>query len=117
MPGLKSLAQQKASSTANASASQASQLSQLFVMLQTPEEVVRNSQLVTVPNALQAALAKLAGAAVNGTRVTLPAVMQAELTSYLKQAVNGSRDVLVPAGSTGVVFSPQVLAAIQAGGA
>jgi hypothetical protein len=107
MPGLANL---------KPAASAADQMSALFSMLQTPEEVVRNSELVTLPGALQASLARLAAGAVAATKaVPLPADMQAELTKVLRSAGgSGTRDILVPAGSTGMVFSPQIQALVRA---
>jgi hypothetical protein len=112
MPGLRSVA---ANATSAASAA-AAQMAQLLGLLQTPEQVVANSELLTVPAALQAALAKLAAAAqaLGGARIALPAAVQAELMQYLRLAGGAGKDVLVPAGSTGVVFSPDLLASIKA---
>jgi hypothetical protein len=92
-----------------------SQMSQLFSMLQTPEEVVKNSELVRVPNKLQATLAKLGAAAMAGAKVALPDDVKRELVQYLKAAGSGTHDILVPAGSTGMVFSPQIQAMIKSG--
>ncbi|GBF88937.1 hypothetical protein Rsub_01436 [Raphidocelis subcapitata] len=105
MPGLRSI-------RPNATA----QMSALFDMLQTPEEVVRNSELVTVPTPLQATLARLAASAMAGAKVVLPEEVQGQLLDYLRRAGSGTHDILVPAGSTGMVFSPAVQALIKGGG-
>ncbi|KIY98330.1 hypothetical protein MNEG_9633 [Monoraphidium neglectum] len=106
MPGLKTVSKPSAED----------QMAQLMGMLQTPEEVVKNSELVTVPNDLQARLARLASAAMNGTKIVLPADVQSELMQVLKVAGSHGRDILVPAGSTGLVFSPEIQALIETGG-
>jgi hypothetical protein len=101
MPGLKAIP-----SSAEA------QMSALMEMMRSPEEVVRNSELVTVPHALQAKLAKIASAAMGGAKTVLPADVQAELERYLRSVAGRGhgKDILVPAGSTGMVFGPQVQA-------
>lgn len=171
MPGLKPI---------KGPATDAARMSALFSMLQTPEEVVKNSELVTVPHDLQARsesfywqgdrgrpcapacgfgdevrlhqpapdgglaahrrarhalpsrpppntnvtppprphpqakLAKLASAAMKGSKIVLPDDVQGELARYLKAATGSGRDILVPAGQTGMVFSKEIQDAVRA---
>ena len=63
---------------------------------------------------LQAKLARLAGAAMNGTNIVLPSDVQAELAKYLKLAGSHGHNILVPAGRTGMMVSKEVQDLVRA---